>query len=76
MYREAIEFDKDSYLEVVSRITNGGESLMLSLRGLKNDDQVTMASVMLDPGEVALLITHLNDWLATDPSNRDLAALQ
>jgi len=75
MYRKSIEFDKNSYLEVVSRITGEGELLMLSLRGLKNNTEVTMASVMLNPGEVALMVEHLKDWLDTDPASKELPKL-
>lgn len=69
MYRRAIDFDKDSFLELASRITGEGEQLMISLRGLKNDTEATIASAMLDQGEVEQLIVDLKGWLDSAPKN-------
>lgn len=67
MYKRSIAFDLNSFLELASRITGHGEELMISLRGLKNDKETTMASVILSKDEVEQLIVDLSDWLKTDP---------
>lgn len=67
MFRRSINFDENSFLELASRITGKGENLLLSLRGLKNNTEATIASVVLDRDEVKLLIEDLNAWLESNP---------
>jgi hypothetical protein len=71
MYRRAIDFDSDSFLEIVSRITGGGEQLMLAMRGRKNNAEATVASVILNQDEVKELIEGLTGWIDSEPATLD-----
>lgn len=62
MYREIIKFDQDSFLELCSRLTGDGEQLMLAIRGRKNTNEATIASVCLNAKQVEALIVYLNSW--------------
>ena len=65
MYSKHLVFGQDDYLELASRITTDGEDLLLSLRGKKSNDEVTVSSVLLSKTEAEDLIKHLQGWLAT-----------
>lgn len=72
MYRKTIDFDKNSFLEVASRITTGGQQLMLALRGPKNNNEISVASALLSESDVRQLINHLEEWLKVDKTNSNL----
>ena len=66
MYSKQMIFGRNDYLEVSSRIVADGERLMLSLRARKDDNAITISSVILSEKEVDELITHLQGWLDSD----------
>ena len=47
MFSRNLVFGQDDYLELASRISSDGEKLLLSLRGKKSNDEVTISSIML-----------------------------
>lgn len=66
MFSRHLVFGQDDYLELASRISSNGEKLLLSLRGKKNNDEITVSSVMLSKQEAQQLIEHLNEWLDSE----------
>lgn len=72
MYKKTIDFDKNSFLELASRITTDGQQLMLALRGLKSNKEISVASVLLNENDVRQLIADLEGWLKVDKTNSNL----
>lgn len=65
MYSKHLVFGQDDYLELASRLTSEGEELLLSLRGKKTTEEITVSSVLLSKSETKDLIQHLQGWLDT-----------
>lgn len=63
MYFKTIELDPNSFVEISSRITAQGDKLQLSLRGEKDQGQITIASALLEKSDVELLMNSLQEWL-------------
>ena len=68
MYRKILPFDSDSFLEISSRITGEGELLMLSIRGKKNNNESTVASVLLNKNQADTLTEFIVGWTPSDLS--------
>jgi hypothetical protein len=62
MYRKILPFDSDSFIEINSRITGDGELLMLSIRGKKNNNESTVASVLLTEKQAKTLVEFIEGW--------------
>ena len=65
MYRKEIIVDSRSYLELVSRKSGNTDLLSITMRGPKENGQVSLASVSLTVDEVSKLIENLQGWIAT-----------
>jgi hypothetical protein len=63
MFLKAIHLDENSYIEFSDRITGNGTKLQISMRGLRDNQAVTVMSASLEPGDAALMIKILTDWL-------------
>lgn len=63
MFLKAIHLDENSYIEFTDRITGDGTKLQLSLRGLRDNKIVTVMSALLEPGDAALMVQILTEWL-------------
>lgn len=68
MYRKVLPFDADSFIEVSSRITGDGELLMLSIRGKKNSNESTIASILLTEEQAKTLLQFIEGWAPGDLS--------
>ena len=68
MYRKVLPFDSESFVEVSSRITGSGELLMLSIRGKKNNNESTVASVLLTEKQAKTLVEFIEGWAPGDLS--------
>ncbi len=62
MYRKVLPFDSESFIEISSRITGSGELLMLSIRGKKNNNESTVASVLLTEKQAKTLVEFIEGW--------------
>lgn len=63
MFLKAIHLDENSYIEFSDRITGDGTKLQISMRGLKDNKAVTVMSAILEPGDAALMMQILGEWL-------------
>jgi hypothetical protein len=59
MFIKQVPLDDVSMLEVASRLTNGTESFILSIRGKKSAQEITVTSAELSDSEIDLLIEAL-----------------
>jgi hypothetical protein len=66
MFLKAIHLDESSYIEFSDRITGEGTKLQMSMRGLRENKAVTIMSAVLEPGDAALMMQILNEWLQID----------
>jgi hypothetical protein len=70
MYRKVLAFDKDSFVEVSSRITGDGEQLMLSIRGRKSNNETTVASILLNDKQATMLKEFIAGWTPETSSEK------
>lgn len=63
MYQKFIKLSDDSYIEVTSRLFNQGESVVLALRGTKDNSQPAIASVIMEISEVESVAKSLQEAL-------------
>jgi hypothetical protein len=67
MFLKAIYLDENSYIEIADRITGDGTKLQISMRGIRDNNAVTIMSAVLNHSDVALMTQILNEWMKATP---------
>lgn len=69
MYQKIFVFDRDSYLELSTRIVNAEEQVLITLVGPKNENQITASQAVLTKEKAQELylalhevINHKSNW--------------
>lgn len=61
MFIKHVSLDQDSMIEISTRLIAGETRVILSIRGKKNDQEVTVTSAALDAKESELLAQYLKE---------------
>lgn len=64
MFIKHVSLDEHSMIEVSTRLIAGENKVVLSIRGKKNDQEITVASAVLDVKEAEQVAEHLKSAAA------------